>query len=198
MKEFDQLDDKLVDWIGRQRMYFVGTAPSGDDGLVNISPKGWMDSFRVLGPRQVAYLDVFGSGVETIAHLKQNGRIVVMLCAFEGGPRILRLHGHGDVLEHGTPAFDRLIGAFPVGATQGGERSIRSIIRVDVQRIADSCGYGVPRMDYVGERDQYERGTAVKERKQGADELLDFRRKRAAASLDGLPALTQRDAQPHA
>lgn len=191
-REFDELTPALVEWISRQRMYFVGTAPSGDDGLVNISPKGWMDSFRVLGSREVAYLDVFGSGVETIAHLRQNGRIVVMLCAFEGGPRILRLHGRGEVLENGTPAFDELIGAFPTGATQGGERSIRSIIRVEVARIADSCGYGVPRMDYVGERDQYERGTAVKERKEGAEELLAFRRKRAAVSLDGLPALHQR------
>ncbi|MBJ7330217.1 MAG: pyridoxamine 5'-phosphate oxidase family protein [Solirubrobacteraceae bacterium] len=190
-QEFDRLDDKLVDWIGRQRMYFVGTAPSGDDGLVNISPKGWMDSFRVLGPTQIAYLDVFGSGVETIAHLKQNGRIVVMLCAFEGGPRILRMHGRGEVLENGTPEFDEVIGAFPPGATQGGERSIRSIIRVDIVRIADSCGYGVPVMDYVGERDTYERGVEVKERKQGAEELLGFRRKRAAASLDGLPGLSQ-------
>lgn len=191
-QEFDELTPALVDWIGKQRMYFVGTAPSGDDGLVNISPKGWMDSFRVLGPREVAYLDVFGSGVETIAHLRQNGRIVVMLCAFEGGPRILRLHGRGEVLEHGTPEFDALIDAFPAGATQGGERSIRSIIRVEVARIADSCGYGVPQMEYVGERDQYERATAVKEGKEGADELLEFRRKRAAASLDGLPALRQR------
>lgn len=188
---FDEITPDLVDWIGRQHMYFVGTAPSGDDGLVNISPKGWMDSFRVLGPHQVAYLDVFGSGVETIAHLRQNGRIVVMLCAFEGGPRILRLHGRGEVLEAGTPAFDELIGAFPAGATQGGELSIRSIIRVDVQRVADSCGYGVPVMDYVGERDQYERATAVKERKDGAEELLAFRRRRAATSLDGLPALHQ-------
>lgn len=190
-QEFDEITPDLVDWIARQRMFFVGTAPSGDDGLVNISPKGGMDSFRVLGPRQVAYLDVFGSGVETIAHLRQNGRIVVMLCAFEGGPRILRLHGRGEVLEHGTPACAELLGAFPPGATQGGERSIRSVIRVDVERIADSCGYGVPRMDYVGERDQYDRATAVKERKQGAQELLEFRRRRAARSLDGLPALRQ-------
>lgn len=190
-QEFDELTPALVDWIGRQRMFFVGTAPSGDDGLVNISPKGWMDSFRVLGPREVAYLDVFGSGVETIAHLRQNGRIVVMLCAFEGGPRILRLHGRGEVHETGTPGFDALAGAFPAGATQGGERSIRSIIRVEVARIADSCGYGVPQMAYVGERDQYDRSTEVKEAKEGAEELLAFRRRRAAASLDGLPGLTQ-------
>ncbi len=191
-QEFDELTPALVDWIGRQRMYFVGTAPSGDDGLVNISPKGWMDSFRVLGPRQVAYLDVFGSGVETIAHLKQNGRIVVMLCAFEGGPRILRMHGRGEVLENGTSAFDEVIGAFPAGATQGTERSIRSIIRVNVERIADSCGYGVPVMEYVGERDTYDRHYEVKERKQGAEDLLAFRRRRAATSLDGLPGLSQR------
>ena len=94
-KVFDAIDDKLAAWIGRQRMFFVGTAPSGDGGHVNVSPKGPIESLRILDPHTVAYQDVIGSGAETIAHLRDNGRIVVMLCAFEGPPRILRLHGRG-------------------------------------------------------------------------------------------------------
>ena len=97
-KVFDTIDDKLAAWIGRQRMFFVGTAPSGDGGHVNVSPKGPIESLRILDPHTVAYQDVIGSGAETIAHLRDNGRIVVMLCAFEGPPRILRLHGRGEVL----------------------------------------------------------------------------------------------------
>ena len=93
-----RIDDKLAAWIGRQQMFFVGTAPSGDGGHVNVSPKGPIESLRILDPHAVAYQDVIGSGAETIAHLRDNGRIVVMLCAFEGPPRILRLHGRGTVL----------------------------------------------------------------------------------------------------
>jgi len=161
-KVFDEIDEKLAAWIGRQRMFFVGTAPSGAGGHVNVSPKGPIDSLRILDPRTVAYLDVVGSGAETIAHLRDNGRIVVMLCAFEGPPRILRLHGQGTVLPADAVDFD----VAPPAGTE------RAVIRVDVERIADSCGYGVPAMEYVGPRLQYERWAESKRRK-GGDRALD-------------------------
>src|SRR3954451_8468368 len=141
-KAFDAIDDKLAAWIGRQRMFFVGTAPSGAGGDVNVSPKGPMESLRILDAHTIAYQDVVGSGAETIAHLRDNGRIVVMICAFQGPPRILRLHGRGTVLSAGAVEFD----VSPPPGTH------RAVIRVDVERIADSCVYGVPLMDYVGDR----------------------------------------------
>src|SRR3954471_7074384 len=108
-KVFDAIDDHLREWIARQPMFFVGTAPLAGDGHVNVSPKGPAGTFRVLGPRRVAYLDIVGSGAETIAHVRENGRIVVMFCAFEGAPKILRLHGRGEVLPAGDPRYDALL-----------------------------------------------------------------------------------------
>src|SRR3954468_19445957 len=140
-KIFDGIDDRLADWIGRQRVFFVGTAPASG-GHVNVSPKGPIGTLTVLGTGELAYLDLVGSGAETIAHLRDDGRIVVMLCAFEGPPRIVRLHGHGTVLSADAVDFD----VTPPPGTE------RAVIRVDVERIADSCGYGVPVMEYVGPR----------------------------------------------
>ena len=97
-KEYQQIDERIQRWIERQRLFFVSTAPLADDGRINCSPKG-LDSLRVLGPRRLAYADIGGSGIETVAHLKENGRIVIMFCAFEAAPLIVRLHGHGEVLE---------------------------------------------------------------------------------------------------
>src|ERR687886_460226 len=105
-RTYDELDDRLRDWIARQPMYFVGTAPLAGDGHVNVSPKGPIGTLRVLRPRRVAYLDLVGSGAETIAHLRENGRIVVMLCAFAGPPRIVRLHGRGRCVAPPDPEFD--------------------------------------------------------------------------------------------
>src|SRR3954449_6519760 len=144
-KVFDEIDEKLAAWIERQRMFFVGTAPSRDGGHVNVSPKGPIESLRILDSHTVAYLDVIGSGAETIAHLRDNGRIVVMLCSFEGPPRIVRLHGRGEALEPGAVEFP--------GVAARPEQH-RGVVRVEVTRIADSCGYGVPLMSYVGERPQ--------------------------------------------
>src|SRR5919197_3058545 len=141
-KVFDEIDPKLARWIGAQQLFFVATAPSGDDGHVNCSPKGPIESLRVLGPRRVAYLDLVGSGAETIAHLRQNGRIVIMLCAFAGPPRILRLHGRGRVVEPGDPNFEELAGGFALPETTTAGPARRSVVVVDVDRIADSCGYG--------------------------------------------------------
>src|SRR4029078_7803248 len=161
-KVFDGIDDKLASWIERQRMFFVGTAPSGCDGHVNISPKGPIETLRVVDAHTVASLDLVGSGAETIAHLRDNGRIVVMLCAFEGPPRILRLHGRGSVLPADAVDFP---GSTPPPGTE------RAVIRVGGQRIADSCGYGVPVMEYVGTRPQYPAWAETKVRKGGEGDV---------------------------
>lgn len=108
-KVFASIDERLAGWIADQAMFFVGTAPLAGDGHVNVSPKGPIGSLAVLGSHRVAYLDVVGSGAETIAHLRENGRIVVMFCAFEGPPRIVRLHGHGEVVTAGDEHFEALI-----------------------------------------------------------------------------------------
>src|SRR5215213_10194283 len=106
---YDRIDEHQRAWIARQALFFVGTAPRGDDGHVNVSPKGPIDTLRVLDDHTVAYLDIVGSGAETIAHLRENGRIVVMLCAFDGPPRILRLHGRGEALLPGDERYDALL-----------------------------------------------------------------------------------------
>ncbi len=111
-KVHERLDDGLMRFIGRQHLFFVGTAPDSPDGHLNLSPKG-LDTFRILGPNSVAYLDLTGSGIETVAHLRQNGRITIMFCAFEGRPLVLRLHSRGRVAEPGDPDWGGLIARFP-------------------------------------------------------------------------------------
>jgi hypothetical protein len=166
-KVHTHIDAKLADWIGRQSMFFVATAP-GEGGHVNVSPKGPIGTFRILGELTVEYEDHVGSGAETVAHLRDNGRICVMFCAFDGPPRIVRLHGRGEVL----PAVDPGDG-------------VRGAIRVHVDRVSDSCGYGVPLMDYVGERTQRDAWLASKD----ADGLREYVAEKNAFSIDGLPAL---------
>ena len=187
-KVFEAIDEHLAGWIARQPMFFVGTAPAGPDGRVNVSPKGPIGTLRVLGPAEVAYLDAHGSGSETIAHLRDNGRIVVMLCAFAGPPRILRLHGRGEVLLPGDERFAALLQRCALDDL-GPPESRRSIIRVDVERIADSCGYGVPLMTYEGRREHYPLSVGKKLRTMGADGYAQMTRERGAQSIDGLPAL---------
>jgi len=177
-KVFDGIDDKLAGWIAAQHLFFVATAPRDDGGHVNVSPKG-LDSFLVLGPRSVAYLDLVGSGAETIAHLRENGRITFMFCAFEGLPRIVRLHGRGEVLEPGDRDWGALAARFPAHPSR------RSIIRAELSRIADSCGYGVPLLRFEGDREQL---GAWAERK-GPEGLRAYQLERNRTSLDGLPAL---------
>ena len=179
-KVFDAIDARLGAWIARQRMFFVATAPSGDGGHVNVSPKGPIETLRVLDEHTVAYLDLVGSGAETVAHLHDNGRIVVMLCAFEGPPRIVRLHGRGEVLEAGAVEFPE--------ATALLEQH-RTVIRVDVERIADSCGFGVPLMTYEGERPQSLAWAQRKLAKGGPGALDEYVAEKNAVSIDGLPAL---------
>jgi hypothetical protein len=179
-KVFDALDARLAAWIARQRMFFVATAPSGDGGHVNVSPKGPIETLRVLDEHTVAYLDLVGSGAETVAHLQDNGRIVVMLCAFEGPPRIVRLHGRGEVLEPGVVDFP--------DATALPEQH-RTVIRVEVERIADSCGFGVPLMTYERERPQSQAWAETKLAKGGPQALEEYVAEKNAVSIDGLPAL---------
>jgi hypothetical protein len=179
-KIFDAIDERLGAWIARQRMFFVGTAPSGDGGHVNVSPKGPIETLRILDEHTVAYLDLVGSGAETIAHLRENGRIVVMLCSFDGPPRIVRLHGRGELLEVGDIDFPD-VEVLP--------EQKRTVIRVDVERIADSCGYGVPLMSYEGERPQSRAWAETKLAKGGPTALDEYMAEKNASSIDGLPAL---------
>ena len=172
-----EITDDLAVFIRAQHVFFVASAPLDAEGHVNLSPKG-LDSFRILGPRQVAYQDFTGSGVETIAHLKENGRLVIMFCAFEGRPKIVRLHGRGEVIEPSNPEFASLVSSFPSRAT-------RSVIRMDVTRIATSCGFGVPLMSYEGERTELDEWAARK----GDAGLADYRAAKNVTSLDGLPGV---------
>ncbi len=173
------IDDALAAWLRAQHVFFVATAPSGDGGHVNCSPKG-RDSFRVLGPTTVAYVDFTGSGVETAAHLRDNGRICLMFCAFEGPPRIVRLHGRGEVL---TASHEEFAG---LQQRLGGRRpGARAILRVELTRIADSCGFGVPRYRFEAERDELPKWAEQK----GEQGVADYVRKKNAASIDGLPGL---------
>lgn len=176
-KTYEAIDDRWRKWIAAQPMFFVATAPR-EGGLVNLSPKG-LDSFRILGEREVAYLDLVGSGVETIAHLRENGRITLMFCAFEGPPKILRLYGRGRAVEPGDPDWNESTAHFP------DYESTRSIVRVEVDRIADSCGYGVPEMTFQAERSQL---TTWAERK-GSDAVRNYQLDNNLSSLDGLPGL---------
>ena len=187
-KIFDGIDEHQRAWIAAQSLFFVGTAPLAADGHVNLSPKGPIGSLRVLDAHTVAYLDGMGSGAETIAHLRENGRIVVMLCAFEGPPRILRLHGRGEVVMAGEARFDELSARCEFELPAVAEAR-RAIVVVEVTRVADSCGYGVPLMSYEGRRPHQDAWAEKKVRVGGTESLLDYQREKNAASLDGLPAV---------
>jgi hypothetical protein len=185
-KVFDGIDERQRAWIAAQPLFFVGTAPLDADGHVNVSPKGPIGSLRVLDEHTVAYLDGAGSGAETIAHLRENGRIAVMLCAFEGPPRILRLHGRGTVHLPGDEGFDALLAECRFDDPSIPEAR-RSIVRVDVTRVADSCGYGVPLMSYEGRREHAEAWAAKRVRVHGPDALRHYQAEHNTVSIDGLP-----------
>jgi hypothetical protein len=176
-KVIEALDDGLIEWIERQPVFFVASAPS-EGGHVNVSPKGH-DTLRVLSPTSVAYLDLTGSGAETIAHTRDNGRITIMLCAFDGPPQILRLFGTGTPHPVGTGRFAELAPRFPdlPGA--------RAVIEVELERIQTSCGYSIPFMDLREERPTLQQWA---ERK-GDDGLRAYWAEKNASSIDGLPAL---------
>ncbi len=188
-KVFEGIDERLTRWIAAQPMFFVGTAPLDCDGHVNVSPKAPIGTLRVLGPTSVAYLDFVGSGAETVAHLRENGRIVIMLCAFSGPPRILRLHGRGTVVVAGEPGFDELLSSCAFDDVGAVPEARRSIVTVSVERIADSCGYGVPLMSHEGQREHMELWAAKKVRVGGPEALIDYQREKNSFSIDGLPAV---------
>jgi hypothetical protein len=178
MAVLDGIGPELAELIAAQHVFFVATAPTGPGGHVNLSPKG-LDTFAVLDPHTVAWLDLTGSGVETIAHLRENGRITMMFCSFEGRPTIVRLHGRGEVLALGTPEAEALIARFP------SRPGSRSVIRVAVERVSTSCGYGVPLMRFEGERSLLGEWAE----KKGADGLVAYRAEKNATSVDALPGL---------
>ena len=187
-KVFDEIDEHLASWMARQPLFFTGTAPLDGDGHVNVSPKGPIGSLRVLGPRTVAYLDIVGSGSETIAHVRENGRIVIMLCAFSGPPRIVRIHGRGEIVTAGDPRFEELLERHGFEGPQHDE-SRRAIVIVEATRISDSCGYGVPLMSFEGHREHADLWAAKKLRTGGPEALRDYQRSKNSASIDGLPAV---------
>jgi hypothetical protein len=165
-------------------------ATKNADGHVNVSPKGPIGTLRVLDEHTVAYLDLIGSGAETVAHVRENGRIVIMLCAFEGPPRILRLHGRGTVVTAGEEGFGALAEQCAFTEPEVGQTR-RSIVRVEVERVADSCGYGVPLMRPEGLRPHMGAWAAKKMRTGGEQALLDYQREKNALSIDGLPAIDE-------
>jgi pyridoxamine 5'-phosphate oxidase-like protein len=177
-KRNDELTDDLAAFIAQQHLFFVGTAPSDLNGHLNVSPKG-LDTFRVLDHKTVAYLDLIGSGIETVAHVRENGRLILMFCALEGRPQILRLHGRGRVVEPGEAEWEQLRPVFP--AYPNG----RAIVVMELDRVATSCGFGVPMYEYRGERSQL--GDWAK--KKGSEGLEQYKAQNNRTSLDGLAGL---------
>lgn len=185
-KVYTKLDHRLRQFISAQPVFFVATAPSGADGHVNVSPKGYRDTFAILGPTTVAYLDLTGSGAETIAHLRQNGRITIMFCSFDRTPKILRLQGSGRVVRPGDADWLPLSCHFPAGAGYGDRpEACRAVIVAELDRIADACGYSVPIMELREERDLLTQWAGRKT----AEEIDTYHAERNAVSIDGLPAV---------
>lgn len=177
-KVLPEIDDELATWIAAQPLFFNATAPLSADGHINLSPRG-LDTFRVLGPHEVAYLDFTGSGNESAAHIAENGRITLMFCAFSGTPRILRLFGRGEVILPGVSEWAKLRAHFPSALPPA-----RQIVRVKVERVQSSCGFGVPLMDHVQQRDELIQWATRK----GEAGLWEYQEKNNTRSIDDLPA----------
>ena len=173
-----ELSPKDYDWIHAQKMFFVATAPLDGQGHINCSPKGG-PCFKLLNDQTFIYIDYTGSGTETAAHLLENERICIMFCAFEGPPKIMRFHGHGEVL---TPDHPDFAGYVTQLAPNPGTRAL---IRVHIQRIASSCGFSVPFYDYVADRDTLDKWAENR----GPDGLTAYRQEKNAQSIDGLPGV---------
>ncbi len=178
-KTYDEITPELEAWITAQHVFFVATAPLSPDAHVNCSPKG-LDTFRVLDHRTVTYLDLTGSGAETISHLQENGRIVFMFCEMSNAPKIVRLHGKGRVVFPDTEEWHTRIQLFPP------HPGARTIVVADIGRVSDSCGFGVPKFEYVRER----RGLATWAESKGAEGLARYRAERNSKSIDGLPGIS--------
>jgi hypothetical protein len=182
------IDAKLREFIEAQPLFFVATAPLAADGHVNLSPKGTLGSLAVLGPDRIAYLDLTGSGAESLAHLRENGRVTLMWVAFEGPPNIVRVHGTGEVLWRDDPRWEEYVGLFPAAADPGP----RAIVLVQATRISDSCGYAVPFMEYQGER----RLLAEYFGRRDEEFHVDYVARKNATSIDGLPAVPVETLRP--
>lgn len=178
-KQLPNIDTELGEWISRQRIFFVATAPLSPDAHLNISPKGG-DAFRVLGPMEVAYQDYTGSGAETAGHLRENGRIIVMFCAFEGAPKVVRLHGRGEIIMPGHAQFDSLAKLFPENL------GTRAFVHITLDRVSSSCGFSVPLFDFKTNRDTLDKWA----KKEGAENLIAYRAKKNQTTIDNLPAFT--------
>jgi hypothetical protein len=178
-KQHENVEPALAEWIARQHVFFVASAPLSADGHVNVSPKGG-EAFRLLGPLEAAYQDYTGSGAETVAHIRENGRIVIMFCAFDGAPKIVRLHGRGTVVLQDDARFAGLAALFPPNP------GTRAIIHIAIERVSDSCGLSVPFYDFHSHRDQLDRWAE----KQGPEKLDAYRAAKNQHSIDNLPAFT--------
>ncbi|MER7846098.1 pyridoxamine 5'-phosphate oxidase family protein [Kitasatospora sp. NPDC096077] len=183
-KQYESIDGRLRQFIERQPVYFVATAPLAADGHVNLSPKGRSGTLAVLDELTLAYLDFGGSQAETVAHLRENGRITLMWCAFDGPPTVVRVHGRGEPVFRDDPRFAELFARFEPGADGAG---LRAIVLVHAERVSDSCGYAVPFMDYRADRDLH----AQYFDRKGEEEFNAYceRKPYVGTSIDGLPAL---------
>ena len=176
-KQLEQINADLAAWIAQQKIFFVGTAPLSAEAHINISPKGG-DSFRVLGPMEVVYQDYTGSGAETAAHVRENGRIIIMFCAFDGPPRVVRLHGQARIISSGNGDFQNFEAVFPP------HPGTRAFVHVHLNRVSTSCGYAVPFFDFRADRDTLQKWSVA----QGSTKLQAYRATKNQQSIDGLPA----------
>ena len=174
-KVMDEISEELAEFIRGQRVFFVATAPLSAEGHVNLSPKG-LDTFRILSPKRVAYADMTGSGNETSAHLAENGRITLMFCGFEERPKIVRIYGRGRTVLRGEAEWAELAAMF------GEQIGLRQMIVIDVSRVMTSCGFGVPMMKFVDEREMLEEWA----QKKGTERLEAYRWEKNVRSIDGL------------
>ncbi len=179
MADTGTITEKQAAFMEAQEMFFVATAPLRSDGHVNLSPKGLAGTFVVLDDATVAFLDTWGTGIETTAHVQENGRLCILFCSFGEEPRILRLHGQAEVITTEHHEFDTLLSRFPEMP------GTRSIIRLRVRRISKSCGFGVPRYDFVEHRSELPNYAA----EWGPERVAAFQRANNAESIDGLPGL---------
>jgi len=183
-KVYDGIDTEMAAWIERQPVFFVASAPLTADGLVNVSPKGGSGTFRVVDDHTFAYLDISGSGIETVAHLRENGRVCVMFCSFDRRPTIVRFHGTGRAVLRDAPDFEAALSGFGEAA-HSRRPYLRAVIVVDVARVSDSCGYAVPRMELVEERETLDRVWRTRD----DERIATYHAEKNATSLDGLPGL---------
>src|SRR5215469_10753043 len=180
-KVYEAIDQQIKEWMVAQKVFFVATAPLSGEGHINCSPKDG-DSIRVVDGKTLVYLDLIGSGVETIAHVRENGRIIVMMCAFEGAPKIMRFHGRGEVIEKDNSQFEHLKTLFV------SEVGIRSFILIHLDRISDSCGFGVPVLEFK----DYRKQLRTYNERVGEEKLADYKIKHNTTSIDGLPGVKTR------